>query len=157
MTRFIFISIFAALAATAEQYVYVDGGEIRTQPRALPSIGVVKATGQAVLGLHGATDKVKASCGWYRVTPAPQGKAVPTNQVVIATTYQIDGYTVRPVHTYGERKVLTLQDRVNAIFANRESDSQIAEVLGAIAVAVTNKLTIAKPIEIAPIAGGLKK
>ena len=63
-----------AWGASVEQYVYSrDGVTIVTAPRALPSVGVRISDNQLILGLHGASDTIKASCGWYRVVPADEG------------------------------------------------------------------------------------
>ena len=155
--------LITTLATSAEQYVYVKEGRVVTPPRALPSIGVHRTTGQAVLGLHGTTDTTKAACGWYRVLPPLTTCA--TNQVIATTTYQVLKDTVRTIHTYKQRTQFTLQDRITQLFSTPElrtlsDDDQVKQVINALATAVTNKLQAAhpdQPIITPPVKGDLFK
>lgn len=146
----IIFALLAGVAAAAEQYVYVKDGAVKCRPRDLPSVGVRQDTGQAVAGLHGTTDAVKAACGWYKVLPSLQQAG--SNQVVQATSYTVGRYTVQAVHQYAERRTVTLAERTRALFDHPElqgksADDKAAEVIKAVAEAVTNRLGTIQVIE----------
>ncbi len=88
MKKFIIlVSMLSLVCLGADKYVYVKEGKVLCGPRELPSVGVRQDNGNAVLALHGATDNVKAACGWYRVVAGLQ--AVGDNQVIVSTTYRV--------------------------------------------------------------------
>lgn len=154
MKKFIIlVSMLSLVCLGADKYVYVKEGKVLCGPRELPSVGVRQDNGNAVLALHGATDNVKAACGWYRVVAGLQ--AVGDNQVIVSTTYTVLSTTVRPVYTLGERRVYTLQDRIDAVFNSPElleldNDAKTKAIIASLATSITNKLSGVKE-EVLPV------
>lgn len=143
----------------AESYIYSkDGTTVQTGPRDLPSVGVRLDNGQAVLGLHGASDSVKAACGWYRVIP-DTAKAE-TNQIVSGRSYTLGKYTAQEVLTFATRKTITPQARLSALLdamPGETDDERVSALIRAVAVAVTGKLDKAVTIVVPAKAEAVKQ
>lgn len=133
--------ILLAGSALADSFVFAKEGKIISGPRDLPSVGVRLDNGQAVLGLHGASDAVKAACGWFRVIPSAQKAA--TNQVVVGSTYTLNKDTAQEVLSFGTRETITVQDRLAFILETipgTNDDARVTALIKAVATCVTGKI-----------------
>lgn len=157
--------LVAGFAVAAEQYVYVEGGKIKSKPRQLPSVGIRQDTGATVIGLHGAGDSIRAACGWYRIEP--DKRMLMVGQVVTGRSYTVGRGVVHEVLQVGERKVITVADRVRMLFDAPElqgmsDDQRASAVIAAVAQAVTGRVdravTVTIPArEVGGVIGGIVK
>lgn len=140
----------AALGAgAADEYVFVQKGEVRSAPRGLPAVGVRLDTGEAVLGLHGRSDAERAACGWFRVLPS-RSKAA-KGKVVTGRTYTVLRDTVQEVLEFGERRIITPEQRVKAALQampGKTDDERVSALVRAVAVTVTGTLDRAVTITV---------
>ena len=144
MKKIIILIVFLAGFCTAQEYVYVLRGAIKCTPRDLPSVGIRQDNGQAVLGLHGAVEATKNACGWYAVQDAAQEQ--PADTIVTGARLEWTGAGVTRVREYGQKKVISLQDRVNSLFYLPElqplnEDEKSAAIIQAVALALASNLT----------------
>lgn len=143
-----FIGAFAVMAV-ADSFLFAKDGKVVSGPRDLPSVGVRLDTGKPVLGLHGASDAVKAACGWYRVIPSAV-KAEPT-QVVTGATYTLGKDTAQEVLSFGTLVVMTPEKRLAALLnamPGATDDERVSALIRAVAVCVTGKLDKAVTVTI---------
>lgn len=135
-----FIGAFAVMAV-ADSFIFSKDGKIISGPRDLPSVGVRLDDGKPVLGLHGASDAVKAACGWFRVIPSTQ--KAPTNQVVASASYTIGKDTAQEVLAFGVVETFTAQQRLAFAFEEikgANDDERVSAFVQAVASVVTNKI-----------------
>lgn len=131
-------------AFSAETYVFARGGQVLSEPRALPSVGVRLDTGRAVLGLHGKEDAVKAACGWYRVIPA--APVLGANQYVASRGYTLNKETATEVVTLAtiQADTRTPAQRIGEVLDSMpgaDDDARVTALVRAVAVAVTNRMS----------------
>ena len=142
----------------AESYIYSkDGTTVQTGPRDLPSVGVRLDTGKPVLGLHGASDAVKAACGWYRIIPDAAKAA--SNPVVAARSYTLGKTTAQEVLSFATRVTITPQARLSALLdamPGETDDERVSALIKAVAICVTGKLDKAVTVTIPAKAEAIK-
>lgn len=98
-------SLAAALTASAlDLYVFTrDGVNPGSQPREIPSAGMVLATRETMLGLHSRTPQEKASCGWYRWVKAETNPPEGHYYVATGHVFNAESCTCTTVGKYVER------------------------------------------------------
>lgn len=147
--RLVLALILLAGSALADSFIFSKDGKVISGPRDLPSVGVRLDNGQAVLGLHGASDAVKAACGWYRVIPSAQKAA--TNQIVTGATYTLGKNTAQEALTFATRVEVTPQARLSALLdamPGETDDERVSALIRAVAVCVTGKIDKAVTVTI---------
>ena len=134
----------------ADSFVYSrDGKAVSAGPRDLPSVGVRLDTGWTVLGLHGASDAVRAACGWYRVIPDTAKPA--SNQVVSGATYTLGKDTAKQTLTFANRITFTPQQRLEMILdamPGATDDERVSALIQAVSTCVTGKIDQAVTITV---------
>lgn len=141
----------ASWAMAADQYVFVLGGKVASAPRDLPSVGVRLDSGRAVLGLHGASDSVKAACGWYRVIPSVVKAA--EGEYVASRSYTVNKETVQEVVSVAKVPVdtRTPAERIGEVMDSivaESTDARVSALVRAVATAVTGRVAKAVTVTI---------